>query len=149
MVRAVVFCAFGVLAIGCGSQRPEVVPTTGRILIGGKPLTGVAGFVRVEPADTRPATGAIDEENGSFTLTTFERNDGCVAGTHPVAVIVKVTAGGQVLSLVPEKYADASTSGLSVAISGKAAAVTIELEGELKQVPKATEQDVRNDTPGY
>jgi len=145
----VVFAVSVLAAIGCGPRRPNVVPTSGRIFMNGKPLSGVEGFVRVEPVDSRPATGAIDKDSGAFTLTTFERDDGCVEGTHPVAVIVNVTVGGQVMSLVPERYAECSTSGLKVVVSGREADVTIELEGELKKAPKASEQDVRNDAQGF
>jgi len=133
----------------CGPQRPTITPASGRVLMNGHPLTGVDGFVRVEPAGARAATGAIDRETGAFSLTTFARNDGCVAGTHPVAVVANVTVGGRLVSLIPEKYADSATSGLTVAVAGRTADLTIALEGEIKPAPQPSEADLKNDTPGF
>ena len=57
-----------VVLTGCGNGRPAVAPTTGKVLMNGEPLTGVVGFVRVEPADSRAATGEISETDGTFTF---------------------------------------------------------------------------------
>lgn len=130
---------------GCGSGRPKVVPVSGQVLMNGKPLTGSSGFVRVQPADGRAATGDINKEDGTFTLTTFEPGDGCMPGTHPAAVIVNVSVGPKVISLIPEKYSDAKTSGLQVAIDKKTDSLKIELTGELKAAPKPTAADLKGD----
>lgn len=148
---ATLLCAavMAVILPACGPARPAVVPVSGRVLMNGQPLTGVGGFVRVEPVGARAATAAIDKETGGFSLTTFERNDGCVTGTHPVAVVANVTVGGRLLSLIPEKYADAATSGITVTVDGATADLTIALEGELKPAPEPSAADLKNDTPGF
>lgn len=113
------------LLIGCGDGRPTRVPVAGKVLIDGQPLT--KGFVRVVPANDRAATGAIDEE-GRFRLTTFEQGDGCVPGTHPVEIIaLESISDTETLWLVPKKYHQAATSGLTVTIDGPTDDLTIEL----------------------
>jgi hypothetical protein len=130
---------------GCGDGRPAVVPAKGRVFINGEPLTGYLGFVRVEPVGTRAATGEISQADGSFTLTSFENGDGCVPGTHPVAVIVNTTVGEELVSLIPEHYSDSSTSGLEVTVSADAGELRIELEGELGRVRKPTSAELEAD----
>ena len=139
-----------VVLTGCGNGRPAVAPTTGKVLMNGEPLTGVVGFVRVEPADSRAATGEISETDGTFTLTSFELGDGCVPGTHPVAVIVNTTVDGELVSLIPDHYADATTSGLTVIVGSDPSNVTIELTGELKAAAQGpTAAELEGDDPGF
>ena len=133
----------GVLLAGCGDGRPRIVPTSGQVLMNGKPLTGHVGFVRVVPAGARAATGRVDPADGRFTLTTYEANDGCVEGTHPAAVIVNTTVGTRLVWIAPERYGDDATSGLTVDIKGDKADVELRLEGGLAPVPKASEADRR------
>ena len=121
----------GVLLAGCGDGRPRIVPTSGQVLMNGKPLTA------------RAATGRIDPADGRFALTTYEANDGCVEGTHPAAVIVNTTVGTRLVWIAPERYGDDATSGLTVDIKGDKADVEIRLEGGLAPVPKASEADRR------
>jgi hypothetical protein len=71
-----------VVLAGC-ERRSTRVPVAGQVLIDGQPLT--TGYIWLEPAEERPAGGAIDAQ-GRFRLTTYDDNDGCVLGTHKVAV---------------------------------------------------------------
>jgi hypothetical protein len=130
---------------GCGDGRPAVVPAKGRVYMNGEPLTGYAGFVRVEPIGSRAATGDISESDGTFTLTSFEAGDGCVPGTHPVAVIVNTTIGEELVFLVPEHYSDTSTSGLQVTVAADGGELKIELEGELGRSRKPTAAELEAD----
>lgn len=111
--------AFGLvllsLAVGCGDNRPKRVPVSGRVLIDGEPLSH--GFVQVVPAGDRAATGKIGSD-GRFTLTTFEPEDGCVLGTHPVAVIATESIDGSSQRWhAPKKYMDSTTSGLQIEVT--------------------------------
>ena len=120
---------------GCGGG-PKIVPVSGQVFLNDEPLAaGVDGFVRIEPVGSRAATGKIDGKDGTFTLTTFEKNDGCLVGTHAVAVIVNATAGSNTISLIPEKYRESKTSELTVTIDGPTDSLRIELSGELKKAP--------------
>jgi len=113
------------LTAGCGDGRPQRVPVAGTVTVDGKPLT--AGFIRVVPDDARPATGKIDAD-GRFRLTTFDERDGCVTGTHRVEVIAFDTISPSTIRwLVPPKYRDTSTSGLTVTVDGPIDSLAIEL----------------------
>ena len=138
----------GVLLVGCGDGRPRIVPVSGRVMMNGMPLTGHVGFVRVVPAGARAATGRIDPADGRFSLTTYVANDGCVEGTHPVAVIVNTTIGNQLVWIVPERYGNDATSGLTVDIKGETSALEVRLEGALTPVPAASEADRRMQEAG-
>lgn len=146
-VSAGLLACLVVSLVGCGDGRPAIVPAKGRVYMNGEPLTGYVGFVRVEPVGTRAASGEISEADGSFTLTSFEVGDGCVPGTHPVAVIVNTTMGEELVSLIPEHYSDSSTSGLQITVGDDAGELRIDLEGDLGQARKPTAAELEADTP--
>jgi hypothetical protein len=101
--------------VGCDG-RPKRVPLSGRVLIDGKPLT--TGFVRLYPENGRSASSEIDA-NGRFTLTTFDTNDGCILGKHPLTVTSsQQKSANSVLWLAPKKYSQVSTSGLILDVTG-------------------------------
>ena len=106
--------AAGVVA-GCGPEMPATVPVSGRVLLDEKPVEGAA--VMLVPEEGSPAHGATDAE-GNFSLTTFEPGDGAVPGTYTVVITLNVTdERGEVKSLLPRKYADPRTSGLTVEVA--------------------------------
>ena len=123
-----VFFLLACVLLGCGDGRPRRVPVSGQVLIDGQPLPGGnQATIQVVPRDARPAFGKIDND-GHFTLTTFDTNDGCVTGTHRVAVVYSVPIGNRgVRWLVPKQYSDPSTSELDVTIEGETNDLTIEL----------------------
>jgi hypothetical protein len=104
------------LASGCGDGRPKRVPVSGRVLIDGKPLE--VGFLQVLVKGNHPASGKLGP-GGRFTLTTFDENDGCAPGTHPVAVIAGQSLNEKEFKwFAPQKYADSKTSGLKMEVTG-------------------------------
>ena len=126
-----VLLAFAVL-IGCGDGRPTRVPVSGTVTIDGEPLK--QGYLRFVPPNDRPSSGEIDEQ-GRFTLTCFDEEDGAVLGTHKVAVIANETLDEVTMKWhAPQHYADYTTSGLEVEITGP----TDDLLIELKSDPAAT-----------
>jgi len=147
-------CCFAVLVVasftatflsGCGSGRPETVPVSGVVLLDGQPLKA-EGTVRVIPKKDRAATGEIDPATGRFTLTTFEKNDGCVPGTHTVTVMARQTIDDtQMRWLIPEKYSQPGTSGLTVKVDGPTDDVKIELKSE-PGGPAAKQVDTSGDS---
>jgi len=118
-----------VSAGGCGSNGPEMVPIRGEVIFNGEPLRDVTqGIVRYSPKQSgtaaREATARI-QPDGSFEMTTFKKGDGVVAGEYnitvsayssPVLTREQTEAGvrgtGRKL-MIPEKYLEAATSGLS------------------------------------
>lgn len=91
---------------GCtGSDRPEVVPVSGRVTYRGEPVVGATVSFLAEGA-SRPATGMTGDD-GSFRLTTFEPDDGAIPGTHRVTVTKPSTeaeAAVTVADLESEEY---------------------------------------------
>lgn len=118
------------LIAGCGSGGPATIPIRGEVTLNGQPLKDVPqGLVHYLPksGDGRQASGRI-QPDGSFELTTFQKADGVVPGEYNITVSAYTTrpeltreqveaAHGAGIAkarlLVPEKYTDASTSGLS------------------------------------
>ena len=113
---------------GCGDGRPSRVPVSGQVLLDEKPLR--EGFIRVIPQQGRMATGRVNSE-GRFTLTTYGNNDGCIPGTHGVEIVCYDASNPAVFqSLVPDRYQNASTSGLTVSIDGPTDSLTINLSSK-------------------
>jgi hypothetical protein len=130
-------------AAGCGasgSPKPQTVKVTGKVTYKGQPVSG-ASVAFLGDGKIPPALGRTDAE-GRFELTTSDSGDGAVPGTHQVTVSKNIPAkstassatgvasmedmakkaaerGGPPpddagpMSLLPEKYGSAGTSGLS------------------------------------
>jgi hypothetical protein len=127
------------LLSGCGG--PKVAQVTGRVIYGGKPVTG--GKIMFYPESGRMALGNIGLD-GRYKLTTFQPGDGALVGLHRVAIEAtrvgpgsyetpktieeehalsrktgpggKVLVAGKVEWLVPEKYAHVESSGLTAKV---------------------------------
>jgi len=83
--------ATGLLSLfaGCGSgDRVEVYPTKGVVLFNGEPMMG-GGAISFVPLDNqlgKAAGGTIDKE-GKFTMSTYDPDDGSMAGKFRVIVM--------------------------------------------------------------
>ena len=105
---------------GCGDGRFPTAPVSGSVTLDGKPLTN--GTVIFTPKQGWPAQGTLDSE-GRFTLTTYNAGDGAILGPNQVVVIAVTEEDPNehferppsrpVQSLIPERYGNQSTSGLS------------------------------------
>jgi hypothetical protein len=109
--------AYALVCAGCGAKS-SVAQVHGKVELDGKPLQ--SGAVSTIPLAGRGAHGAI--RDGSFELGTFGQNDGALIGTHKVAVIAyeptpgKGPEAGPGKLLVPQRYANADTSGLEIEV---------------------------------
>jgi hypothetical protein len=100
---------------GCNGSQLERVPVSGRVLIDGKPLK--FGYVRFFPEGARASGGRLDEE-GRFVLTSKQKGDGVVLGTHSVAISAgESISDTQVRWHAPKKYNSPKASGLEFTIS--------------------------------
>ena len=113
-------CVLGfVLLAGCGPSGGDVPPTApvqGTVTYQGKPVE--SGAVTFYPGGGERPGGGLLEAGGKFTLTTFEKGDGAVVGTHKVTVdsLVddeNVGLGGEMKSNIPLKYSDPDQTPLS------------------------------------
>jgi hypothetical protein len=122
--RTAMLASLSLLALGCGGGSLETAPVTGTVTLDGKPLPH--GMVVFSPERGRGATGQI-ESDGSFTLSTYGNGDGAVVGPHRVAVMCSVDLPNpspnpdnpddgmwkRTRSLIPTKYTNSATSGLT------------------------------------
>jgi hypothetical protein len=129
---------------GCGPDYPETAPVTGRVTWQGEPV--VSGDVMFYPEEGRIARGAI-QSDGSYTLTTFQSEDGALLGTHQVAIDASrvENPGPQAKSmmdeynvrlpdeepritwLVPEQYSRPQSSGLTAEVTEGENVINFEL----------------------
>ena len=145
MYRFVIFTTLvaAVSTAGCGSgvERPPLVPTSGVVTMGGKPVENVS--VTFHPESGRSANGVTDAE-GKFRLTTFDTNDGAQVGKHKVSLTMIVADIPDEIpddydyaadaappeAAIPASYADPNTSGLVSTIVGDETLKEVTLEVE-------------------
>ncbi|MFM7129237.1 MAG: hypothetical protein ACKO0V_07745 [bacterium] len=113
---------------GCNSQPPaavsnqQTVAVKGTVTLKGQPLA--KGTISFEPDNGgREANGNI--EAGAFSLTTFVKDDGAIAGLHRVAV--RGALGGK-KDPVPLKYQNYSSSGITIEVKADQSEYKIELK---------------------
>lgn len=118
---------------GCG-PRATLVPVRGRVVVDGKPLAN--GSVMFQPTVGPAARGQIGADGG-FELGTYRDGD----GVRPGQATVRVTSVVQVdvapdqerppgKSIIPLRYADFGTSGITVDVAAGMQPVTIELSSK-------------------
>jgi hypothetical protein len=136
--------------IGCGGDpsKPKLGRVSGKVTYHGQPVTkGMVSFVPSSGpgAETgQSATGEIGPD-GSYTLTTFENNDGAVLGEHKILVKSReedpaLKGGGMPIPdaqgkfkikppkhLVPKKYESADQTPLRLTVKEGSNSFDIEL----------------------
>lgn len=122
---------------GCGGtedKRPQRTAVSGIVTFDGEPIEGASITFRPVEESGQTANGRSNEE-GQFQMGTFEGTDGVVAGDYIVMISkIKSTSSPEVLpeddpnydpdpqpepppeNLLPEKYSNAETSGLTVTV---------------------------------
>ena len=111
-------------APGCGAPEAAArlsttVPVWGKVTYKGKPLT--RGTIAFEPDAGREAHGEIGPDGG-FTLTTFAKGDGAVAGVHRVSI------SGLNRKELPIKYHSPSSSEVEVVVGDDKSDYRIDLK---------------------
>jgi hypothetical protein len=113
---------------GCGDHGSRCVPVAGRVLIDGEPLT--YGQVRFIPATGRASYAKLDQ-NGRFTLSCFDQDDGAILGNHQIAVYAnEQISPSKMLWHAPKKYANPTTSHLVQTIDQPTTSVVVNLTWE-------------------
>ena len=131
---AVLACMVLVLS-GCGgSGNPETHPVSGIVLHNGQPLPNVV--VTFYPEKGRSATGRADN-NGRFTLTTFEPDDGALPGQHKVTVTPVPEAALEDSSELTAADYEAPATGPSVPYAQKY--LSQEMTDLVVKIPEDTE----------
>lgn len=140
-----VACLATLLLVGCGRrvddewtrQRPQVYSATGVVFYQNKPVVGATVMFESTDAGTKPGGSlvAIGHTNsaGMFRMKTYKEYEGAVAGSHRVSVTKmdyvpakrppgvdpNVDIPPIATSVLPEKYKDFATSGLTASVAPK------------------------------
>lgn len=106
-----------VVLTGCGGSA-STATVTGTVTLDGEPLA--EGAIVTRPEAGRGAQGLI--RNGQFTLGTMSGSDGAIVGLHKVAIVAheKGQAGPEGKPgklLVPERYTNPESSGLTIDVT--------------------------------
>lgn len=138
LIPTMVLLPLALGAVGCGyrgtdervKRRPHTYPVTGVVMLAGEPVEGATVVFVSEPSDGSSQVAAVGrtDQAGRFRLRTFRDGDGAVAGSHAVQ-IEKLTwvrqpadhpedsAPSEPVSLLPERYRTAATSGLTATVT--------------------------------
>lgn len=125
-VAAAAIGMIGPALAGCGSSGPEMARVYGKVTYQGQPVPkGTISFVPVDAVNGNPATGVL-QSDGSYTLQTVEPGDGARLGEYRVAIstitedqildYIPKTPPPKPKPLIPEKYSDPATSGLTATV---------------------------------
>jgi len=133
-----------VASSGCGTGHPTTVPVSGTVTLDGNPIAGAAVML-VPPQGQGLAKAAhgVTDDQGRFTLGTFETGDGALPGKYGVTVIKKETSGilagpdgleagiapGGIKEtwIIPQRYSTTETSGLEVEVRSGMEPLKLEL----------------------
>jgi hypothetical protein len=130
MVACLSFVALMAAIAGCDGQGAGLASVKGTVTYQGRPLE--EGRIVFQPPQGRPSSGAI-KAGQIVEVTTFKLGDGAPAG--PVKVAIQATkpdpkdpTGMATISLLPTKYADPASSGLTATLErGKPNELTFSL----------------------
>ena len=116
-------CLVLTVLMGCDAGRPGVYPVEGRVTISdGTPLRGGMILLEATNPEQTNARGSIGDD-GVYRITTFEPNDGAMAGKHRVMFCPALSRGNprkKYEDTIHERYLDFDTSRLTVDVSADA-----------------------------
>jgi hypothetical protein len=112
------------LVSGCdgNSNALPVFPVSGQVSYEGKPAAGAKVFLYpVEPAQNSVIPHGIVEDDGTFRISSYGRDDGAPAGRYNATVVWTKPASGDEdgPTLIPLRYGDPKTANLPVEIKGQ------------------------------
>ena len=149
-----ILATVGIVLTGCSnSSRPPTYPVTGTVTSQGKPVAGAA-ITFVPTGNEGEAASAITDSEGKYALTTWRAGDGARPGEYRVKVSKQeqttVDSSKMVRnlsieeeqkiyveskkprppakSLIPSKYQDDQTSGITHTVPKKSSVLDIKLE---------------------
>ncbi len=110
---------------GCGKSTPPTFPVVGKVVYSdGKPFAG--GYIELCPlgGEYRATARGEIQQDGSFELSTFSKNDGAIEGDHAVLVIPPIPErqSGQPLprdveQSIDPRFGQFGTSGLRITVA--------------------------------
>lgn len=128
-------CLAVLCAIGCGPSRPPAYPAKGRVVFRNGSSVHV-GTVELKSRDHRTQARGLIQPDGTFVLTTYEHEDGAVAGIHDAVVVQMLVAEDLkarthgLFGIVHPRFASYATSGLTCEIEpSQRNEITLTVEG--------------------
>ena len=135
-----------VQASGCeAKKRPRLARVTGKVLYNGEPLANATVVFQLADGSAPRRSEGVTEEDGTFSLTTYNTDDGAIIGSNIVTVTKQGGGSGQrVMSAadladmhgappaedqLPQKFADPKTSGLKYEVESGTNEFEIPLKG--------------------
>jgi hypothetical protein len=118
---------------GVARKVPPLHPVRGSVYLDGSPVAGAfVVLTEQEPKGRRGARGdGMTEADGSFVISALTPGDGLPAGKYAVTVTLRkplfTPEGKRGPNLLPAKYADPATSGLTAEVKEGANELKIEL----------------------
>lgn len=120
---------------GVARKKLACYPGRGRVLYQGQPVADAnVVFYAINPKDQKLThrADALCDEDGTFSLSTYEPNDGIPVGDYAVAVSLRRPRwdeeGRPGKNILPEKYASPRTSELKFTVKEGTNEFTIELK---------------------
>jgi hypothetical protein len=107
------------LAIGCGENKPKLVPVTVTVTYPDKkPVAGAQVVFR--STDANASARGVTGEDGKCQLTTFQANDGAAPGRHVVLIAEPPLMGDpdvpQKGPKIADRFASSATSDLEAVV---------------------------------
>lgn len=115
---------------GCGGSRLGTVPVKGKVTIDGRPVTtGTVFFQPVDVAQGRPARSALAAD-GSYAAASLDNDQGIVPGEYKVSLMPPAAeaANPAMQDLIPAKYRNPDTSGLSLTVPDRGGPIVFDIE---------------------
>lgn len=107
--------------------RLRTLPTTGRVMLDGQPVSQATVIFRNDAVPTSPS--ALTSDDGSFKLQTYKPKDGAPVGTYAVSIAKTTETQSlpadpeaalppvEITHHLPKRYRDAKTSGFTAEVT--------------------------------
>jgi hypothetical protein len=152
MVRIRILPSLTLLLAGCGGNEFSVAPVRGTVLCEGQPVPpGTITFAPVAAKEGaipgKVATGQVTAD-GKFVLTTYEKDDGAIIGSHVVSYAPHQAGEGQEVEEGDEGTTPAATTATAKP-RPKGKRPPCQVGGQAKAEVAAGENDLKIDLSNW
>ncbi len=141
--RAAIFAQALLIAVAVGcSDHLQTYPVSGKVQFSSGGAVHV-GTVELKSREHKVHARGQIQPDGSFSLTTYQEDDGAIEGDHDCVVVQMVVAEAvdahrpSTIGVVDRRFANYSTSGLAVQIEPtQLNEIVLVVDGILKKQPE-------------
>ena len=119
---------------GGGGERVKVYRASGKVTMSGGAVANAS--VTFSPQEKQPVATGLTDNEGNFTLTTYEGGDGAAAGDY-VAIVTKSVASSDPTAASHEAYASGKTDASAMHSAEKSSAPTSGLPEKYSRVDQS------------